>query len=200
MSLQQQIEALLFASDEPLSRQRLTSLLGGEVDTSDIREALTNLEIAYANRGIRLCRVANGWQFRSAAEYSDIISQLWQTRPPKLSRALLETLAIIAYRQPTTRSEIEALRGTKVSSNIIATLMERGWIKTLGRKNVPGRPHLFGTGKQFLVDFGLNNLRDLPDASQLMDDDTIQSLSHLAEKTSQQQLPHKDISNDNEPS
>ena len=171
MSLANRIEALILASDEPLTMVRLRNLLGDDTASADIRAALSELEAHYAGRGIRLVQVAGGWQLRTAPEYAALVHQLWQTRPPKLSRATLETLAIIAYRQPTTRAEIEQLRGLKVSSNIIAGLQERGWIKVVGRKEVPGRPHLYGTGRQFLVDFGLNSLRDLPESSQLLDDD-----------------------------
>jgi len=170
----QQIEALILASDEPLSLQRLRDITGAEA--AEIRTATAELEGFYAERGIRLVQVAGGWQFRTAPECADIVQGLWQTRAPRLSRSTLETLAIIAYRQPTTRAEIEALRGVKTSSNIVAGLQERGWIKVVGRKEVPGRPHLFGTTKQFLTDFGLNSLRDLPDSAQLLDEDEIQQI------------------------
>jgi segregation and condensation protein B len=183
MSLTNRIEALILASDEPLTLARLRGLLSTdgsstgntegaeEIPSADIRAALTELEAHYADRGIRLVRVAGGWQLRTAPEYAAIVHQLWQTRPPKLSRSMLETLAIIAYRQPTTRAEIEQLRGLRVSSGILAGLQERGWIKVVGRKEVPGRPHLYGTGRQFLSDFGLSSLRDLPESSQLLDDE-----------------------------
>jgi len=174
MSLVPQLEALILASDEPLSLQRLRDLTGAEA--ADIRTATAELEGFYTSRGIRLMQVAGGWQFRTAPEYAEIVQGLWQTRAPKLSRSMLETLAIIAYRQPTTRAEIEALRGVKTSSNIVAGLQERGWIKVVGRKEVPGRPHLFGTTRQFLTDFGLNSLRDLPDSAQLLDEDEIQQI------------------------
>lgn len=172
MSLPYRIEALLLASDEPLSIQRLRNLLPDE-NSADLREALAALESHYAERGIRIEQVAGGWQFRTATDYADTVSQLWETRPPKLSRSMLETLAIIAYRQPTTRAEIEALRGMKVSSSVLGGLMERGWVKVLGRKEVPGRPHLYGTGREFLIDFGLSSLKELPDSSQLMDEDEV---------------------------
>lgn len=171
-----QIEALLLASDEPVSLQKLRDLLADELDSSDIRSALSELESHYQERGIQIVQVAGGWQFRTAAAHAELVQQLWKIKAPRLSRSALETLAIIAYRQPTTRAEIEALRGFKVSSSIIATLQERGWIKVLGRKEVPGRPHLYGTGKAFLIDFGLNSLQDLPDSAQLMDEDEIQNL------------------------
>ncbi len=172
MSLIHQVEALLLASDEPLTLQKLRDLLD-DTPSSELRDALAELEAHYADRGINIVQVAGGWQFQTSPDYAETVSQLWQTRPAKLSRSMLETLAIIAYRQPTTRAEIEALRGMKVSSSILGGLQERGWVKVLGRKEVPGRPHLYGTGKTFLTDFGLNSLRDLPDSSQLMDEDEV---------------------------
>ncbi|NWF38558.1 SMC-Scp complex subunit ScpB [Mariprofundus sp. NF] len=174
--LTSQIEAMILASDEPLSLQKLRSLLGDEIQSSDIREAITELEAHYQSRGIRLQKAAGGWQFRTAPEHAELIHSMWEIRPQRLSRSALETLAIIAYRQPTTRAEIEALRGVKVSSQMVATLQERGWIKVIGRKDVPGRPHLYGTGKQFLIDFGLESLKDLPESAQLMDEDEIQQM------------------------
>jgi len=170
-----QIEAIVLASDEPVNLQKLhdilnSDLLTSDISSSDIRAALEELETHYQSRGINFIHVADGWQFRTAPKHAALVQHLWQMKPPRLSRSALETLAIIAYRQPTTRAEIEALRGVRVSSQMVATLQERGWIKVLGRKEVPGRPHLYGTGKQFLVDFGLNGLKDLPDSSQLMDE------------------------------
>jgi len=171
-----QIEAVILASDDPVSMAKLRGLLSEEIQSSDIRGAIGELEAHYQQRGIRLEKVAGGWQFRTAPEHAELIQAMWQIKPQKLSRSALETLAIIAYRQPTTRAEIEALRGVKVSSQMIATLQERGWIKVLGRKEVPGRPHLYGTGRQFLIDFGLESLKDLPESSQLMDEDEIQQM------------------------
>jgi len=170
--LSQKVEALILASDEPISFEKLRYFLQ-PVDNSDLHSVLSKLEEHYAERGIQLKQIAGGWQFRTSPAYADVVQQLWQTKAPRLSRSMLETLAIIAYQQPTTRAEIEALRGIKVSSSIIGGLLERGWVKVLGRKDVPGRPHLYGTSKQFLADFGLNSLHDLPDSSQLIDVDGI---------------------------
>jgi len=167
------LEALIIASDDPLSLARLRDLT--DASSSDIRTALGELEAHYSGRGIVLQEVAGGWQFRSTPDCAAQVQQLWQTRPPRLSRSMLETLAIIAYRQPVTRAEIEMLRGLKVSSSIIGGLQERAWIKVLGRKEVPGRPHLYGTGKQFLIDFGLSSLSDLPEIAQLMDQEEMES-------------------------
>jgi len=180
MSLLSRIEAVIFASDEPVSIQKLRDLLE-DATSADIRQALNELQAHYNDRGIRLHEVAGGWQFRSAPDYASVVQQLWKTRAPKLSRSMLETLAIIAYRQPTTRAVIESLRGVKVSSSMVAALQERGWIKVLGRKEVPGRPHLYGTGKTFLVDFGLNTLADLPDITELMDSDEVKTTNEPEE-------------------
>jgi len=188
-----QIEAVILASDEPVTLQKLRDVLGEHILSSDIREALADLEAHYSERGINLIQVAGGWQLRTAPAHAELVRLLWHIKPPRLSRSALETLAIIAYRQPTTRAEIEVLRGVKVSSQMIATLQERGWIKVLGRKEVPGRPHLFGTGKQFLIDFGLGSLKDLPDSAQLMDEDEIQQMvlgQAMHENIEPQMEPH----------
>ena len=187
--LSSQLEALLLASDEPVSLRKLQEIMPGETSSAELRAALTELESHYESRGIRLVPVAGGWQFRTAPEHAELVQQLWQTRPQKLSRSSLETLAIIAYRQPTTRAEVEALRGVKVSSQIISTLQERGWIKVLGRKEVPGRPHLYGTGKAFLNDFGLDSLSDLPDSAQLLDDEWIAEQTQQGELYESEQTP-----------
>jgi len=185
MNLACRLEALIFASDEPINIQKLREMLDDKTSSSDIRQALAELESRYNNRGIRLQQIAGGWQFRTAPECAAIVQRLWQTRPARLSRSMLETLAIIAYRQPTTRAEIEALRGVRISSGMLASLQERGWVRVLGRKEVPGRPHLYGTGRQFLIDFGLDSLSDLPDSSQLMDDEELIAAA-------QQQTPDTD--------
>jgi len=192
-----QLEALLLASDEPLTMARMRGVFGEGVHSSDLREAIAALEAFYQDRGIQIIQVAGGWQFRTAPEHADMIQHLWEIRPQKLSRSAMETLAIIAYRQPTTRAEIEALRGVKISSQMVATLQERGWVKVLGRKEVPGRPYLLGTGKQFLVDFGLDSLKDLPDSAQLIDEDEIQQMvmgsiqEHDYEEEADTENPHQ---------
>jgi segregation and condensation protein B len=186
LKLEHRIEALLLAADEPLSVERLRGLLG-EVGAAEIHTAIAELDAHYTERGIRLTRAAGGWQLRTAPECRDQVHMLWRTRPPKLSRSMLETLAIIAYRQPVTRAEIEDLRGVGLSSTILAGLQERGWVKVLGRKEVPGRPHLYGTGKAFLVDFGLNALSDLPEMAQLMDEEESFTTDEQANTQTEQQ-------------
>jgi len=167
--LSHQLEALILASETPLTLEKMRQLLA-PVENMQLHACLSELQQHYATRGIQLLQVAGGWQFRTAPQYAEVVAKLWQTRAPRLSRSMLETLAIIAYQQPTTRAEIEALRGIRVSSSVMGGLLERGWVKVLGRKDLPGRPHLYGTSKQFLTDFGLKSLNDLPDSSQLIDD------------------------------
>ena len=165
--LSQQVEALILASEQPLTLGKMRQIL--LTDSAQLHQCLAELQAHYQTRGIQLQQVAGGWQFRTAPQYSDQVTQLWQTRAPKLSRTMLETLAIIAYQQPITRAEIEQLRGIRVSSSILHGLIERGWVQVQGRKDMPGRPHIYGTGKSFLHDFGLHSLRDLPEAAQLVD-------------------------------
>ena len=166
------LEALLFAADEPLSTRRLVSLLSGHFE--DDQTAKTTIELAleclqedYAKHSVELVKVASGHRFQVRDQYNDWIFQLWNRRQPRYSRALMETLAMIAYRQPVTRGEIEAVRGVGVSTNIIRTLAERGWIREVGKKPVPGQPALYGTTQAFLDYFSLKSLGDLPPMSEI---------------------------------
>jgi segregation and condensation protein B len=127
----------------------------------------------YENRGIELVEVASGWRIQVRPRTGEIVSRLWQERPSKYSRALLETLALVAYRQPITRSEIEEIRGVSISSTIMRTLQERNWIRTVGHREVPGRPELLGTTREFLDYFGLKSLDQLPTLAELKDLETI---------------------------
>lgn len=166
------IEALLSAADRPLSVNHLFELFTGDLDQpskDDIRQALHELAEAYQGRGLEVKQVATGFRLQIRAEHATWIKRLFQQKPPRYSRALLETLALIAYRQPITRGEIESIRGVSVSSNIIKTLQEREWVKTLGHKDVPGKPSLYGTTGEFLDYFNLKSLNDLPTLSELKD-------------------------------
>jgi len=191
MNVLYQIEALLLASDEPLTEGKLRGFLP-DIDSREVKMALSELQLHYHERGIRIENIDGGWQFRTAPEYGELVRQLWSMRPVRLSRSMLETLSIIAYRQPTTRAEVEDLRGVKISSTMLLTLQERGWVRVLGRKEVPGRPHLYGTGKKFLIDFGLNSLQDLPDSSQLIDEDDIRQT--VEENTEHEAVQETDVS------
>lgn len=160
------IEALVMASDEPLSATKLATIFAMEVElpVKEIQNLLKELQAEYQeqNHGIELKQLSSGYAFQTKVEYASWVARLWEEKPPKYSRALLETLAIIAYRQPVTRPEIEAIRGVAVSSNIIKTLMDRDWIRIAGHRDVPGKPTLFITTSYFLDYFNLNTLSDLP--------------------------------------
>lgn len=180
--LKQLIEATIFVSDQPVSVDKLKNTVLADFTVSDkaIQSALSALQLDYRPRGIQLVEVASGYRFQSLDSLSPWLSRLWQETSPKYSRAMLETLALIAYRQPITRGEIEQVRGVAVSSNIIKTLTEREWIKVIGHKEVPGRPALYATTKQFLDYFSLKSLSDLPNAEEFMASlDATQNVTHV---------------------
>lgn len=158
------LEALLLAAEAPLSMDQLVKLVGSEFNLGkrELRDALALLADRHTHTASELVEVASGWRLQVRPQYAEWIARLWQEKPAKYSRALLETLALIVYRQPITRGEIEEVRGVAVSSNILRTLLERGWIRELGHKEVPGRPTLFGSTAQFLDDFNLKSLNQLP--------------------------------------
>jgi segregation and condensation protein B len=170
--LKNTIEAVLMSAEKPLKVNEMELLFAGDSDMpsrDEIRQALKQLDEDYANRGFELKEVASGFRIQVKQDYSMWVGRLWEEKPARYSRALLETLALIAYRQPITRGEIEEIRGVSVSSNIIKTLMEREWIKVLGHKDVPGKPALYGTSKEFLDYFNLKSLEDLPTLAELKD-------------------------------
>ena len=163
------IEALLFSSSRPLSEKEILSAfdLRSPPTSSEIKEALKSIEEKYSENSIELVKVASGYRLRIKQEYSSWVAKLWEAKPQKYSRALLETLALIAYKQPITRGEIEEVRGVSVSSQIIRTLLDRSWIKVVGHRDVPGRPALFSTTKDFLDDLNLSKLSDLPELPEI---------------------------------
>jgi len=174
--LKNTIEAVLMSAEKPLKVNEIELLFAGDSDMpsrDEIRQALKQLGEDYANRGFELKEVASGFRIQVKQDYSMWVGRLWEEKPARYSRALLETLALIAYRQPITRGEIEEIRGVSVSSNIIKTMMEREWIKVLGHKDVPGKPALYGTSKEFLDYFNLKSLEDLPTLAELKDLDQI---------------------------
>ncbi|WP_423823823.1 SMC-Scp complex subunit ScpB [Salinisphaera sp. SPP-AMP-43] len=174
-SLVRYIEALLMAAEAPLSIDQLVRLLETTeaVDRDQVRRALATLGERYLDSAADLVEVAGGWRFQVGPDYSMLVARLWEERPPKLSRAMLETLAIICYRQPLARSDIEAVRGVSVSSGIVKTLTEYEWIKVVGYRDMPGRPALYGTTQRFLDDFGVQRLSDLPSLPEIKDLDTL---------------------------
>ncbi|MFV1985380.1 MAG: SMC-Scp complex subunit ScpB, partial [Thiohalomonadales bacterium] len=169
------IEAALLASAVPLTIDKLLELFieEDEVQKNEISEALNILGEDCATRGIELKEVRSGFRLQVKQEYTEWVSKLWQERPTRYSRALLETLALVAYRQPITRGEVEQVRGVSVSSHIMKTLLERNWVKVVGHRDVPGKPGLYATTKEFLDYFNLKNLSDLPPLSDIRDIDSI---------------------------
>ena len=156
------LEAALLASQEPLPLAELKKLFDEELSNETLRLLLENLHTDWQGRGVELTQVASGWRFRARPEYQRLIDRLNPQKPPRYSRAVLETLAIIAYRQPVTRGDIEDIRGVVVSANIIRALEARGWVEVVGHKEVPGRPELLATTKSFLDDLNLGSLQELP--------------------------------------
>ncbi|HEX7380523.1 MAG TPA: SMC-Scp complex subunit ScpB [Nevskiaceae bacterium] len=166
------IEALLLAGDEPLSIDQLLRLLdagSSGLERATIRAALASLGERLRVGASELVEVAGGWRLQVRAQFSPDIARLWEERPSKLSRAMLETLALIIYRQPVTRGEIEQVRGVAVSTSTMNTLLARDWVKVLGHKEVPGRPALYGTTTRLLDDLGLKTLDQLPELPQVQD-------------------------------
>ena len=169
------VEALLLAAGEPLALDRLLELFPDteRPERDALRAALAELAADYAGRGVELVEVASGFRLQVPLAFAPWVSRLWEERAASYSRALLETLALVAYRQPVTRGEIEEVRGVSVSSGIMKTLQERGWIKVIGHREVPGRPALFATTRAFLDYFNLKSLSELPPLAAPRDLDAI---------------------------
>jgi segregation and condensation protein B len=163
------IEAAMLAAGRPLTMDELVGVFDERDGSSaeEVRAALAALTADYETRGLELLEVASGYRIQIKASVAQPVSRLWQERPAKYSRALLETLALVAYRQPITRGEIEQIRGVAVNPNIVKTLLERGWIRVVGHRDVPGKPELLGTTREFLDYFSLKKLDDLPTLAQL---------------------------------
>ena len=177
------LEAALLSATEPLSLRDLRRLFAGEVDADNIRKVLDELKAEWAGRSIELTSVASGWRFRVKPEYQAFLDRISDEKPPRYSRAVLETLAIIAYRQPVTRGDIEDVRGVAVSPPTLAALVERGWIEEIGHRETPGRPALFATTKRFLDDLNLRSLEELPPLQEL--GSTLEALPESPSTTSE---------------
>lgn len=177
------IEAALLAAGRPLSVDQLQNLFDGRMAPAkkDIRAAVAALNDEYKDRGIIVAEVASGLRVQVKPAMANQLQKLWEDRPPRYSRALFETLALIAYRQPITRGEIEEVRGVSVSSNIVRSLLERDWVRVVGHRDVPGRPEMFGTTKTFLDYFGLMKLDDLPPLADLADWENLRVQLNLPE-------------------
>ncbi|MGH8529223.1 MAG: SMC-Scp complex subunit ScpB [Nevskiales bacterium] len=176
-ALQDILEAVLLAADQPLPLERLMAVFPEQErpDKKDLRAALDALRERYADRVAEVLEVGSGWRIQVRERFAPYIAQLWEEKPPRYSRALLETLALIAYRQPITRGEVEEIRGVMLSPSIIKTLLEREWVKVLGVREVPGRPELLGTTRQFLDDFNLQSLESMPTLPEIRDLDALAS-------------------------
>lgn len=161
------LEAALLASPEPLSLQALKRLFDDEIDAETLRKVLEDLRSDWQGRGVELVSVASGWRFQTRPQFQGILDRLSSQKPPKYSRAVLETLAIIAYRQPVTRGDIEDIRGVAVAATILKALEARQWIERIGHREVEGRPELFATTRAFLDDLGLRSLTELPPLEEL---------------------------------
>lgn len=192
------IEAALLSASRPLSIQEIQRLFPADQTPSkeDIKETLNEIEDLCAKRGVELKRVSSGYRMQVKQSLSAYIAKLWEEKPQRYSKATLETLALIAYRQPITRGEIEQIRGVSVGTQLIRGILERGWIKIVGQRDVPGRPSLYATTKEFLDYFGLQHLRELPGLPDLPDIDSLDMELPLEEEQkevesqSDPQAPH----------
>lgn len=185
LSLKHILEAALLAAGRPLTLEQLQKLFdtAEPPDKTELRDALKELDADYSGRGLELKEVASGFRVQVRQQLEPWVSRLWEERAPKYSRALLETLALVAYRQPITRGEIEDVRGVSVSSNIMKTLQEREWVRVVGHRDVPGRPAMYGTTREFLDYFNLKSLDELPTLAELRDIDSINAELNFADKT-----------------
>ena len=166
------LEAALLAAQEPLPISELRKIFDEEIGADTIRRLLEELREAWKDRGVELVATASGWRFQTRASYQKFLERIHPDKAPRYSRAVLETLAIVAYRQPVTRGDIEEVRGVTVSAEVIGRLEARGWVEVIGHKEVPGRPALYATTKTFLDDLGLRSLQELPpleDIAQTLD-------------------------------
>ena len=170
LPLKQIIEGAILAAEAPLSIDQLMQLFeDDEPERLDVRDVLQEIEQDCEGRGFELKQVASGYRFQVRSSYGEWVSRLWKEKPPRYSRALLETLALIAYKQPITRGDVEEIRGVAVSTNIMRTLLEREWVRIVGHRDVPGHPALYATTKSFLDYFNLRNLDELPSLSEIKD-------------------------------
>jgi len=169
------VEGALLAAGRPLTVDEILSLFADDdrPDRAEVKKALDALQAEFEGRGIELKEVASGYRIQVRRELAPWISRLWEERPARYSRALLETLALVAYRQPITRGEIEDVRGVTVSTHIMRTLQDRNWVRVVGHRDVPGHPEMFGTTKEFLDYFSLKSLDELPTLAQLRDIESI---------------------------
>ncbi len=181
-SLINSIEALLFGAGRPLTLSEIRNILnnnGGTIELSDIKKSLNMLEERYINTSIEIQEVASGYRLNIKQEHSSSLGNIWNDKTPRISKALMETISIIAFKQPVTRGDIEDIRGVSVSTRSIRSLLERNWIKVSGSRDVPGRPALYSTTKDFLDDLNLKSISDLPELPEITDDSKDDFLSQV---------------------
>ena len=188
-NLNQIIEAALLSASRPLSIEEIQELFTESDNPSkeEIKEALDEIESLCSNRGVELKRVSSGFRMQVKQSLSGYIAKLWEEKPQKFSKATLETLALIAYRQPITRGEIEEIRGVSVGTQLIRSILERGWVKIVGHRDVPGKPRLYATTKEFLDYFGLQHLRELPNLPDLPDLNSLEMELPLEETSKEEE-------------
>lgn len=190
MEIKRIVEAILFAANRPMTVKQIQQVFPEieQPETIEILGAIESITEDYRDRPIELKKVASGYRFQVRQELARWVTRLFEEKPPRYSRALLETLAIIAYRQPVTRGDIEDIRGVSVSTSIIQTLLERDWIKVVAHKEAPGRPGLYGTTKQFLDYFNITTLNDLPTLQEIQDLDLpLDAPQHIPQEESEEQ-------------
>ena len=192
------IEAALLAAGRPLSIEQIMDLFENDdsPERSEIKQIINILNEEYTDRGITISSVASGYRIQIKTTMVSRLQKLWEEKPPRYSRALFETLALIAYRQPITRGEIEEIRGVSVSGNIVRQLLDRDWIKIIGHRDSPGRPAMFGTTKNFLDYFGLKKLDELPTLSEMSDFENFNVQLKLPDFESQNEVLSENISNE----
>ncbi len=181
-SLINSIEALLFGAGRPLTLSEIRNILnnnGGTIELSDIKKSLNMLEERYINTSIEIQEVASGYRLNIKQEHSSSLGNIWNDKTPRISKALMETISIIAFKQPVTRGDIEDIRGVSVSTRSIRSLLERNWIRVSGTRDVPGRPALYSTTKDFLDDLNLKSISDLPELPEVTDDSKDDFLSQV---------------------
>jgi len=201
-NLKQIVEAALLASGKAMSLDKLAELFDEmeKPEKKDLRIVLEALREDYADRGIEVKEVSSGWRIQVSKECAPWVSRLWEEKPGRYSRALMETLALIAYRQPITRGEIEDIRGVSVSTHIVRTLLEREWVRVIGQRDVPGKPSLYGTTREFLDYFGLKSLDELPTLAEIRDLEVINEELNLSEPETESESRNKNAEGSETPS
>lgn len=180
--IKQVIEACLLSANDIIDLEQLYQIFDEQVSYDTLREIIEEIKSDYEFKGIELIKVASGYRFRSKPEFQSYINKLYNTKPARYSRAVMETLSIIAYRQPVTRGDIESIRGVTINSNIVQTLFDRGWIEVVGHKQLPGKPELLATTNKFLDDLGLEALEELPPLPNIEDSFSSQKGQDLIEE------------------